>query len=60
MFTLIVMFLILRALMRLSWTCRPWWMYGGWGMRRRPPMGGFGPGWGFGPGPRGMGRCGRW
>ena len=61
MFTLIVLFLILRALARFSWYLRPWGMYGGWGMWRRPPMGGFGRGmWGFGPGRFGMGRRGWW
>ena len=59
MFTLIVLFLIFRALLRPRWIRHPWGMYGGWGMRRRPPMWGYGPGmWGFGPGPRGWGRRG--
>ena len=51
MFTLLILFLIFRAL------CRPWRPWGMWyrpwgmwgGMWRRPPMGGFGgPGRGFG------------
>ena len=67
MFTLIILFLIFRAIFNPWRWHRPWggmfWGMPG-GMWRRPPMGGFGfgPGpRGFGPGPRGFGPGpGRW
>ena len=58
MFTLIILFLIARALLRPRWFYRPWGMYRGFGTWDRPFVGG--PGMGFGPRGPGMGRYGRW
>ena len=68
MLTLLILFLIFRALMdpwrwHRPWggmRLRPWGMFGGWGMGpRRPPMGGFSPG-PHGPGGMGGHGMGRW
>ena len=57
MITLIILFLILRAMFRPCWYGlfgRPWGLFGGYGWRR-PFMGGS-----FMGGRGGMGRHGRW
>ena len=55
MLTLIVLFLIFRALLRPRPLFHPWGMYRGFGTWDRPFVGGPGPRGPHGPGP-GMGR----